>query len=122
MSFGKKSAEPTLWFKSRGEDFPRGKMFPEIGKSTSPIDGAAKGRAKAELAKRRQFTKWKPEIEPLGSFLLVPVLQGRVGRKHWKKKKTKKKTTTIFEHNLPLSVNALKKGKIILNKYSLPRF
>ena len=68
MSFGKKSAEPTLWFKSRGEDFPRGKMFPEIGKSTSPIDRAAKGRAKAELAKRRQFTKWKPEIEPLGSF------------------------------------------------------
>jgi len=51
------SAEPILWFKSRGEDFPWGKMFPEIGKSTFPIDGAAKGRAKAELAKRRQFTK-----------------------------------------------------------------
>ena len=51
------SAEQTLRFKSRGEDFPGGKMFPEIGKSTFPIEGAAKGRAKAELAMRRQFTK-----------------------------------------------------------------
>lgn len=28
-------------------------MFPEIGKSTFPIEGAAKGRAKAELAMRK---------------------------------------------------------------------
>lgn len=55
-----------------------------------------------------------------GKFLLVPALQGRVGRKRWGKKQ-KQKLLLSFFNNLSLSINALKKGKIILNKFSLQR-
>lgn len=56
MSFRKMSAEQLCGLKVEERTSP-GKMFPEIGKSTFPIEGAAKGRAKTELAMRRQFTK-----------------------------------------------------------------
>lgn len=62
--------------------------------------------------------------ESLRQNLWEVFISSSVTRQSWEKalKKNQQKPTTIFEHNLSLSVNALKKGKIILNKFSLQRF
>lgn len=82
MSYGEMASRASWWVTSGGGPCPR-ENGQRNGKSFFLRDGAAKVKAKAELAKK-PVHKVKGWERTFRKILLVPVLHGRVRRKYWK--------------------------------------